>query len=467
MVLRTQRTRLALSATLLALALPLTTVVAQNQAPTTGGTIAGVAVDSLRGGYLKGAVVTLTGTDRLTVTDSIGRFRLDSVAAGSHTLRFAHAITDSLGISLVTRPFEIENGGAVSIVLAIPSPRTITGLKCSAEQRKLGAAALIGFVMDADTEMPSNGAEVVVAWMDLDVGTKSIVSKPERRTGRVKADGSFVVCGIPSDLTTGALAWRGRDSTAALQANFGNGLSILGFHLPPVVTSAATPAVARHTASLRGVVTDDSGKPIKGARVAVEEDESTSITSDDGAYSLTGLRPGTRRVTARKIGFEFVEVAIDLTSAQPRDLPLNLKKYVPVLETVRISAMRTLGLERVGFAERKKHGSGRYLTPEQLDRWNSPSLVDALRLMPSLRFTRTSSGEETVTGRLGSCVRYFVDGHGWSDFDDGPNRYLSGSELGAIEVYTPLTAPPQFMSMDRQGQMCTSIVVWTKWKLRI
>ena len=42
-----------------------------------------------------------------------------------------------------------------------------------------------------------------------------------------------------------------------------------------------------------------------------------------------------------------------------------------------------------------------------------------------------------------------------------------GSELGAIEVYSGLTAPAEFSERQRDGSNCTSIVIWTKWKLRM
>ena len=42
---------------------------------------------------------------------------------------------------------------------------------------------------------------------------------------------------------------------------------------------------------------------------------------------------------------------------------LQLQKAVHTLEAVKVSALRDIGLQRVGFSERQKLGSGKYFTP--------------------------------------------------------------------------------------------------------
>ena len=67
-------------------------------------TVAGIAVDSVRGGYLRDAIVSVLGTKRIGITDSLGRFRIDSVPAGSRALRLSHPLLDTLGLSVTTNP---------------------------------------------------------------------------------------------------------------------------------------------------------------------------------------------------------------------------------------------------------------------------------------------------------------------------------------------------------------------------
>lgn len=78
-------------------------------------------------------------------------------------------------------------------------------------------------------------------------------------------------------------------------------------------------------------------------------------------------------------------------------------------------------------------------------------------------------GKRYVTGRHNSCVGYYVDGLRWfstnpTNLDMSPDGFLSGAELGAVEVYDALSAPPEFARFAR-GEPCAVVVVWTKHKL--
>jgi hypothetical protein len=130
------------------------TAIAQGTSSPNTATITGVAVDSVRGGYLTGATIALSSTDRIAITDSVGRFRFDSVARGTYSLRLAHPLLDTLAIAISTRPFELEPDEAKAFVLAVPSASTVVGRKCSADDQKLGGSVLTGMVLDADTKMP-------------------------------------------------------------------------------------------------------------------------------------------------------------------------------------------------------------------------------------------------------------------------------------------------------------------------
>src|SRR5438552_2559346 len=69
-----------------------------------GTTITGVVHDSIGRRPLADATVQLVGADRgrrfgrSTISDSLGRFQLDSVTAGRYSLGFFHPVLESLGI---------------------------------------------------------------------------------------------------------------------------------------------------------------------------------------------------------------------------------------------------------------------------------------------------------------------------------------------------------------------------------
>ena len=75
------------------------------------------------------------------------------------------------------------------------------------------------------------------------------------------------------------------------------------------------------TAGLSGVVLDDSGAVIAGARVVAvlesgEPVSRTAVTDAEGRFRLTGLRPGAYRVTASVAGFATVSRVVQATGGQ-------------------------------------------------------------------------------------------------------------------------------------------------------
>lgn len=331
-------------------------------------TASGVAVDSVRGGYLRDAIVNVVGTNRIAVTDSLGRFQIDSVPAGSYQLRLSHAFLDTLGLSVMTKLNAFVAGGVTNFLLSIPSPPTIVARKCSSDDSNRGGSALAGVVLDADTEMPVTDAEVVVGWVDIEVGKKMINKTPRSRTARTHADGSYFICGIPSDLAAGVIARRGNDSTAAVPIDFSHLLAVQTFLVPSSRDSAVGKSQGLNVGrvTLVGSVLAPNGKPVAGARVAVDADDAVTQTAADGRFLLSGVRAGTRLASVRKIGWEPIEQTINVGRTKSPDLQLHFKNTVNVLETVKVTAMQDLGLQRVGFSERQKWGMGKFFTPNRL-----------------------------------------------------------------------------------------------------
>ncbi|HEX6576155.1 MAG TPA: carboxypeptidase regulatory-like domain-containing protein [Gemmatimonadaceae bacterium] len=443
------------------------------QAPQAAGhaVVTGVAVDSVRGGYLRGAIVSVSGTTLSAITDSVGRFRIDSVPAGSRFLEVMDPLLDSISLKVRTAPRDLKPGDTTAFILSVPSPATIVTAKCTAADLSRGAGALLGTVTDADTGAPSAGATVTVEWTDIQLTNKTLARLPQRRIATVRSDGTYRVCGVPDDLVTSAIAIRGADSTGAVTVNFGRKLAIASFELPPAGAPApaaadSTGATARGTATLTGRITDASGTPLANARVAVEADNAATTTDNGGNFKLTGLRAGTRLVSVRRIGFASLDVPVNVSAKLARSVTLAMSTYVAVLDAVRVTAIREIGLQRVGFTDREKSGNGKYFGPDDIARRNPQRLNNLLETVTALRVGTTNEGKRYLTGRHNGCVNYFVDGTRWFtaaafDPDMSPDNFLSGAELGAVEVYDELTTPAQFMAPNQ----CATVVIWTKNKL--
>lgn len=453
----------------------------QGQLADRDGTLTGVAIDSIRGGYLRGAIVSVLGTDKTAITDSLGHFHIDGIAIGQHAVEILHPILDTIGIRLSTAPKEFRGGDTVTLLLSTPSANTVVSLKCSTAKRAEGPAALIGMVLDAATERPVTGSSVVLWWTDYVIGKKEIKSTPHEKKVEVSPDGHFAICGLPNDLRTGALAFAGSDTTAARIIDLFPYLAIASFRLEgpppegapsgPEATSRANsqPVTSPPRGAIAGTVRDISGKSIDGARISDTEGLNTSSDAA-GQFRLDGIRRGTRAISIRRLGYEPVEMVVDVPSGRAAVLSVSLNKVVPVLKSVTVTAMRDLGLQRVGFSERKAWGMGTYITPDQIESRNAMRLVNLLETLPVMRAGADDRGRRYVTGRYGGCVRYFVDGVRWytkneNEVEELPDAYLSTAEIGAIEVYSGNFAPGQFYASSRDGLPCTSVVVWTKFKL--
>jgi hypothetical protein len=169
--------------------------------PNTGlGQIVDVVLDSLNARYLAGAEILFkAGTPGVT-TDSLGKFKIDSLPPGTYQLGVFHELLDTLGITLLTKPFHVGPDSAVIVVLAIPSAATLVRRSCPV-QSATGASALIGHVADPETLQPVAKAEVSVAWTDIEISKASGLHRTPRLVrDTTDASGTFRICGLPSSL---------------------------------------------------------------------------------------------------------------------------------------------------------------------------------------------------------------------------------------------------------------------------
>src|SRR6188472_3522424 len=96
----------------------------------TMGYLQGVAIDSIHGTPLINAMIQLSGTDRVGITDSLGRFLVDSITPGSYKVDVDHPILDTLGIMLSTAPMQFVANEVTRVVIAIPSQEFLANRFC-------------------------------------------------------------------------------------------------------------------------------------------------------------------------------------------------------------------------------------------------------------------------------------------------------------------------------------------------
>lgn len=449
------------------------------------GSITGTVFDSLHGIPLEAATVSIEGTDRLSLTTVKGIFRLDSIPPGTHRLKVDHIVLDSLGIAMVTAPFDIKDGDASAMQLSIPSAATLVEVSCPPARRNLGPGAVIGRLLDADTDQPVEGARVSVAWleMSLNAGLRKIPRVREALSG---GDGVYRICGLPANFegTLQAIMKGVTTSEVRVKAE-GTPLVVQGLKIGnanTVVASNDSAALRRQkeaatgptfsaarlqtgNAVLTGRVINASGGPVVGARVDVIGTPGATLTKENGEFMIANLPSGTQSVVVRQIGFAPEERSVDLSTRAPAKVNVTMARPATVLNTIVVKADREVGLERIGFTQRKKVGGGYHLDGDDIMKRAPNMLTDLFRSIPGLRVVPSGNGMDyTVESSRqvsGSCVKYFVDGAPFEAvFPGDVDRILPPNEIAAVEVYNGISVPAQFQAAGQSS--CAAIVLWSK-----
>ena len=454
-----------------------TSLGAQNNAPqsSSAGTrtgkarILGVVIDSLNAAPLPDADILLEGVRASTQTDSLGKFEFDSLPPGTFQVGVFHPRLDTLGLSIATQPFRVGPDSTSIVVMAIPPATTLVHDRCpgrpsaSRESAIIRASAVIGQVKDPETLQPVAGAEVSIAWIELQISSQLGI----RQTQRLEQDttdalGKFKFCFLPSSLGATLKAKRGAAATAEIPISLGDRPVELGART--LLLSAADSTTRSGNAAVSGVVTLADGASNAGSRVELVGTDVVALTDARGEFTMHDLPPGSRLLIARHLGYAPQLVPVDLSSHEQPRVTIKLPKYVAVMDPVLVVARRTAALDKVGFGQRRKSATGYFIGPEQLERMHPFYATDALRMVPGLRTVRTQTGESVASTRdIGrGCVVYYVDDMLFTEMEPGDvNNFVSGHEIVAVEVYQGGLAPAQY---SRGMSGCTTIVLWTRFK---
>lgn len=472
----------AIAALVLAAAAPLSA-----QTPAGQSVAVGTVFDSVRLRPLSGARIRLDSTTLFTVTDADGRFRLEGIPAGRHQLRVEHPLVDTLGIALRSPMANFGDLETKVIELATPSQESMVAVSCAPAFRSRGPAVLTGRIREADSGAPAVGAKVSLVWYEI--ATMGGVRKvPRVREVPVGPDGIYRICGLPAELEGKAQVIRGGVTSGDVPIAFGQDLVALrsmsvaqagtvsieptGPGLDTTGAAPTTPAGQQAPprllggARLTGRVVNKANQPIDGARVQLDGASRVVITRANGEFVLDSVPAGTQTVSVRKLGFAVTELAVDLSSREPSRVTLSMEDFVPVLETVRVSAGRERALDDVGYAHRKRVGTGFFMDGEEVTNRTMSKFSDVLRSAPGINVQRKGDRQFITNSRdpVNGCVKIWIDGVEWVQYEAGDvDDYLRPGEVGALEVYSSSTTPAEYQGTGRGS--CSTVVVWTARRL--
>lgn len=451
------------------------------QAADTSARVQGVVFDSVGNHPLGGAMVQLIELPpghgaRTAVTDSLGRFQMDSVRPGSYMAGFLHPLLDSIGIEAANYGVVVRSATQTRLALAVPSAQHVaraicgnrrTGTKTEHESAGDSLGMIVGHVRDANTGAPLEGAAVTLQWQVLVLATGAAHTESRTLRASTMGEGWFAMCGLtPDDYQLHAE--HGRQVTGLLDVSV-HPREIVRLSLLVASDSgtAATDASSTSGASLSGIVMTRDRRPLEGAQVAVDGSTASAITDAQGAFRLSGLPEGTRMAEARTLGYAPTRVRVELTHSEAATASIVMSKQVATLDAVTVFGTKGRRVrDLTGFLERKNHGFGHFLTQQEIDQGGASSTCELLRRVPGVNVRdnggfgctaniRGSSSGIGQTARLCEPKVYRDNlplGGSLSEF----SQSTSPHDIMGIEVYSTATEPPQF-----QGS-CGVIVVWTR-----
>jgi len=271
-------------AVLLALAVPVGLLPAQGRT----GRIRGVVIDSLLGATLPGAEVRVARLNRIAVTDSTGRFVLDTVPPGEYTVAFRHPSLDSLKIIDPGTSVRVFAGASAPVTLATPAFEAIRDRFCAETPDSLSSTVAFGSVHATDGSRVR--INVAVSWM-LGGASGGNARPGSVRTSVEGESQVWVACGIPR------FAWfhaTVRDSARSASAFLQMGPRDIA--VGDLVLSSGVGPVA-------GTVRDAAGRPVQRARISVVGTGIAAESDASGAFVLQDVSGSTVTLDVRVAGY--------------------------------------------------------------------------------------------------------------------------------------------------------------------
>src|SRR5215204_1717706 len=440
------------------------------------GALRGTLHEKIESRSVRGASVSLVSVDAEssptinTRPDAQGQFHLDALQPGRYLVQVSSPTLDSLELSLPPEQVEIAAGKASRFDFTLPSGTRLGE----------GKVVVAGRALNADTDRPLPGADVVAAWVHnyIDKTTLKIVTQMRGASVKAGANGEYRMCGVPSGtLLSLQLQHEGRAGTVVRVAvTDEEGAAVRELSISPRTspTTSALDSVARvlsvdgrdstreelklvGTASLTGEVRSLTGEPVAEAEVHVRDGRATTVTDSAGRYTLTGLPSGTQLLVVRHLGYPLVEAPVELRPGKTMTRDVLLRRNL-VLDSVRVVANRT---EYTEFERnRRTHTFGQFLTLEQIDKMKATETGDLF--LNVLGFSVFGHGSQarivsnSALARHPECRNATVVVNG---LEGGTLNSVAPSQIAGIEAYADETFVPARFEGRSQ---CGVIVIWLR-----
>ena len=412
--------------------------------------------------------------------DDHGQFRLDSLVPGRYLVQVSSPTLDSLELSLPPERIEIAAGKASRFEFTLPSGVRLRDAVCQGLRLAEGKVVVAGRALNADTDKPLPGADVVAAWVHnyIDKATLKIVTQMRGASVKAGSAGEYRMCGVPSGaMLSLQLQHDGRAGTIVRVAvTDDEGAVVRDLSLSPTSSPSTTAldSVARvlsvdgrdsareelklvGTAILTGEVRSLTGEPVAEAEVRVRDARSATVTDSAGRFTLGALPAGTQLLVVRHLGYPPAEIPVELRADRSVKRDVLMRRNV-VLDSVRVVSTRT---EYTEFEQnRRTHAFGQFLTLDDIDKMKATETADLF--LNVLGFSVFGQGSQarivsnTALARHPECRNAMVVVNG---LEGAALNSVVPSQIAGIEAYADETfVPARFAGRSP----CGVIVIWLR-----
>ena len=219
----------------------------------------------------------------------------------------------------------------------------------------------------------------------------------------------------------------------------------------------------------------ESGAPLRDVTLVLSGRAAGAVTDVDGRASISVKREVRYAIETRRIGYKTARMEIPAANGDTTRVEFALTAVAQRLPDVTVPGEREEVVSRLApfEARRKRNAGGSFITQQDLERWQTTHLTDALRRVPGVwiidsldvRLAASSRSRKLDLKRvdIAPCImRVGVDGQikEWGfALDEFPVKEIHG-----VEVYPgPASIPAQFGGL-RKDAYCGLVMIWTRAK---
>jgi hypothetical protein len=240
------------------------------------------------------------------------------------------------------------------------------------------------------------------------------------------------------------------------------------------ITRAFVPELIwRGNARLNGIVRNESGQGVDGARVFVRGTNLWTTSSDRGYFALDSLPGGTHTLEVRAVGYLPATSIVQLSPDEAVHTEMFIGDRAVTLEAVKVTATLVFSRNLARFqTNRERNLGGVFLGPREIDRFQGRRFSNLIQAIPGVRLSYSQGFSVLMDfrgtddgGSMGLCVpQFYIDGQRSQYTAAEIEGLYRADELAGVEVYVREGQRP--IEFQDANSRCGAIAIWTRPELR-